>query len=155
MQLQLVVFLLRCSLLCQPRRLEMIVFTSGFFSGNFQEVTGSLLLVKSALIHRGVPEICIFCINALLSLHQDHYDHVILPQVSYGGFSLLFKKKIFSSTFSVMFPLSEVVLMIPRCVTLSTDVILLGPNVKVELLDSCLHCLWEMFRTTLFVGCNS
>jgi hypothetical protein len=29
-----------------------------------------------------------------------------------------------------MFPLSEVVLMIPRCVALSTDGILLGPKVK-------------------------
>jgi hypothetical protein len=51
--------------------------------------------------------------------------------------------------------LSEVVLMIPRCVALSTDGILLGPKVKVKLLCSCLHCLWEMFRATLFVGCNS
>jgi hypothetical protein len=46
-----------------------------------------------------------------------------------------------------MFPLSEVVLMIPRCVALSTDGIVLGPMVKVKLLDSCLRCLWEMYTT--------
>jgi hypothetical protein len=49
-----------------------------------------------------------------------------------------------------MFPSSEVVLMIPRFVALSTDDILLGLMVKVKLLDSCLRCLWEMLRTTLF-----
>ena len=89
-----------------------------------------------------------------MSLYQDHYGHDMLPQVSYGRFSLLFFN-IFSSTVAVMFPLSEVVLMIPRRVALSTDGIVLGPMVKVKLLDSCLRCLWEMFRTTLFVGCNS
>ena len=94
-----------------------------------------------------------YIIRALLSLHQGHYGHGILPHVSYRRFSLLFF--IFSSTFAVMFPLSEVVLMIPRCVALSTDGILLGPKEKVKLLCSFLHCLWGMFRTTLFVGCNS
>ena len=54
-----------------------------------------------------------------------------------------------------MFPLSEVVLMIPRCVALSTDGMLLRSMLKVKLLDSCLRCVWEMFRTTLFVVCNS
>jgi hypothetical protein len=44
-ELRLVVFLLRCSLLCQPHKVVMIVFALGFFSGNFQEVTESLLLV--------------------------------------------------------------------------------------------------------------
>jgi hypothetical protein len=49
-----------------------------------------------------------------------------------------------------MFPLSEVVLMIPRCVALSTDGILLGSKAKIKLLCSCLHCLRVMLRTTLF-----